>query len=71
MLAKCIHTWQCYSVPFVEISYILNTYIHTQLQGGQRRRLCVGMSMVARNAVVILDEPTGKSALHSLSASLL
>jgi ABC-type glutathione transport system ATPase component len=50
---------------------LANTYIHTQLQGGQRRRLCVGMSMVARNAVVILDEPTGKSALHSLSAPLL
>ena len=30
------------------------------LSGGQRRRLCVGISMVGRNKVVILDEPTGR-----------
>ena len=28
------------------------------LSGGQKRRLCVGLSMVGGNAVVYLDEPT-------------
>ena len=29
-----------------------------QLSGGQKRRLCVGLSMVGGNSVVFLDEPT-------------
>ena len=28
------------------------------LSGGQKRRLCVGLSMVGGNSVVYLDEPT-------------
>ena len=35
------------------------------LSGGQKRRLCVGISMVGGNSVVYLDEPTVRVSPHT------
>ena len=35
------------------------------LSGGQKRRLCVGISMVGGNSVVYLDEPTVRESPHT------
>lgn len=42
------------------------------LSGGQKRRLCVALSMVGGNSVVYLDEPTaGELCLHNSGAFLM
>lgn len=37
-----------------------------QLSGGQKRRLCVGISMIGGNSVVYLDEVSDSNLLHLL-----
>jgi ABC-type multidrug transport system ATPase subunit len=43
------------SLGFPEKAYSLAS----QLSGGQKRRLCVGISMIGQTSFVALDEPTG------------